>query len=170
MGAGPSDESLSSLGELELLGLWVQVMKALKQRGLVRSAGSTPLGGYAETLVARRYGTDVLQGQDDGYDVVDPATKSRLQVKARRYVAGASTTHFGEFDLFDQRRFDEFVGVVFNEDFTVRTAWRMPWTTVDLLAATVRGKRRLYIRSVLLASAEDASITEIQLDQGPHTS
>jgi len=48
MGAGPSDESFSSLGELALLGLWVQVMKAPKQRGLVRSAGSTPLGGYAE--------------------------------------------------------------------------------------------------------------------------
>jgi hypothetical protein len=87
-------------------------------------------------------------------------------VQGRRYATGSSTTHFGEFDLFDDQRFDEVVGVVFNEDFTVRNAWHMPWETVNRLAATVRGKRRLYIRDVEKAlAAGDETIGELQLDQ-----
>jgi hypothetical protein len=154
------------LSDLEVFARWTETMRELKRRGLIRSLGSNPLGGYAEALVARHYGTEPEVGRDKGYDVVRPDSGATVQVKGRRYARGSSTTHFGEFDLFAERRFNEFVGVVFDEDFTVRSAWHMPWETVDRLAATVRGKRRLYIRDVEKAiAAGDETITELQLDQ-----
>jgi hypothetical protein len=156
---------LGPLSDLEVFARWIEVMEELKRRGLVRSLNSTPLGGYAEALVARQLGTEPLTGRDAGYDVIDPANESRVQVKARRYSTGSATTHFGEFDQLEQHRFDEFVGVLFNEDFTVRAAWRMPWVTVDRLAGTVRDKRRLYIRDVEKA-VDDPTVAEFPIDQG----
>lgn len=117
--------------------------------GLVRSTRRSPVGEIAETLVARAVGTEVAGGRDEGWDVRD-AAGSRLQVKACRCEDVKADTQFGDLDLDPgNQRFNEFVGLVFDPDYSVRDAWRMPWSTVNKLARTVRGRRRLYVRDVI---------------------
>lgn len=75
--------NFTNLTDLEVFARWVEVMTELKRRSLVKSASSNPLGGYAESLVARYYKTAPLRGRDQGYDVVRPDTEKPVQVKAR---------------------------------------------------------------------------------------
>lgn len=151
---------LTKLDTLEVFGAWKETILELKRRGLVRSVNMHPLGGYAEYLVARHYGADLNTGRDSGYDLVRPDNEARVQVKGRHFEAN----QFGDFSKFRHRRFDEFVGVVFNEDFTVGSAWHMPWETVERLGRPVQEKHRLRLARVRRAIREgDETITELDL-------
>jgi hypothetical protein len=85
-----------------------------------------------------------------------------VQVKSRRYGPGSNPSHFGEFSEFEDRRFDDFVGVLFEADFTVRGAYVAPYEWVAERVKIVKGKHRLTIKSVLDA-ADD--LEHLQLDQ-----
>jgi hypothetical protein len=121
------------------------VAEELRRRGLITSLTSSFVGGYAEHLVARHFGTEPLQGQDEGFDLVRPDTEAKVQVKARRHGPDRAKTHFGDFGMLDQRRFDEFVGIVFAWDWSIEECWHMPWEAVDSLARVVMDKHRLYL-------------------------
>jgi hypothetical protein len=125
-----------------------EIAEELARRGLIQSLTSSPAGGYTEHIVARHFGTKPLQGQDDGFDLVRPDTGARVQVKARRHGPDKKKTHFGDFGLLEQRRFDEFVGVVFAYDWSVDEAWQIPWEAVDALAHLVQDKHRLYFTDI----------------------
>lgn len=165
-----ADEDTPSevLRHLEVFNRWIEVMNELRDLGLIRSTNSAPLGGYAEVLVARRFKTKPLTGQDHGYDLIradDIKSKVKVQVKARRDPGARKASHFDITQLGD-RRFDELVGVVFNHDFSVRVAWQMPWKTVDELARPSGRKHRVGIRAVEKRfAAGDETIKELDLNQ-----
>jgi hypothetical protein len=161
-------DDLRTLSDGELLRLLGAVPDELKRRGLVRSTRKSPTGELAEALVARTLGTEIEGGRDEGWDLKDAAGR-RVQVKGCRCPNVDATTQFGDMDLDpENQRFDDFVGVVFDPDYVVREAWRMPWATVERLAKTRYGRRRLYVRDVIRAVEEgDKSITKFDLGQDP---
>lgn len=153
--------NFDDLSDLDVFGLWVDVMRDLRRRGLSWS-GRSPLSDYAEFLVARFYGVEPLRGTTAGHDLVTPEGR-KIQVKARRYGAGSKPSHFGEFSELERQGFDEFVGVLFEDDFTVRSAHVAPYEFVVEQARPVLGKHRLYISS--LVNSPDPRVSLIELDQ-----
>jgi hypothetical protein len=149
------------LSDLEVFGHWAAVMRELADRGLIWS-GKSPLADYAELLVARHYGVEPLRGTNPGYDLVTPEGR-RVQVKSRRYGPGSKPSHFGEFSAFELERFDDFVGVLFEEDFTVRAAYLAPYQFVAEPVTIVKDKHRLNIAAV--RNSQDPQVSRLDLDQ-----
>lgn len=160
------DVDLRKLSVSELLKLLGELPFELMRRGLIRSARKNPTGELAERYVAQSLGTQPITGRDTGFDVVEPRTESRLQVKGSRLLTETTPAgqQWGDIEFLESDRFDEFVGVVLDRHYRVRYAWRMPRQTVQNLARTVRGKARLYVRDVQRAQANgDASIQDMEL-------
>jgi hypothetical protein len=147
-------QSFEGLTNRQVLQCGNDVAEELFQRGLITSLTSSFLGGYAEHLVARRFGTEPLRGSDAGFDLVRPDTQAKVQVKARRHGPDKTKTHFGDFGMLEQQRFDEFVGVVFGWDWSIEECWHMPWEAVDTMARLVNDKHRLYFTDARSAAQE----------------
>jgi hypothetical protein len=67
--------------------------------------------------------------------------------------------------MLEDKRFDEFVGVVFAWDWSIEEAWQMPWEAVRALAQIVKDKHRLYfkaIRDAALADAHNIALLELR--------
>jgi hypothetical protein len=146
--AVPDAERLvQELSDAELFAHWAATMRELKRRGVIRTDKS-PLGDFAEWLVARKYGVELEPGAaNTGFDL-RMTDDTRVQVKARRYTATGHTGHYGDIGQLNEHRFDEFVGVLFEEDFTLRGAWVTTWERVCVLARPVEGKHRLSIAAL----------------------
>ncbi len=81
--------------------------------------------------------------------------KRRVQVKSRRYGPGSNPTHFGDISNFEKEGFDDFVGVLFEADFTVRCAYLATYDWVSKNGTRVQGKQRVNIGSFLAAANAD---------------
>jgi hypothetical protein len=156
--AAPMD--FDGLTDLQVFGRWADIMLELARRDLIWS-GKSPLADYAEVLVARYYRVEPLKGTTPGYDLVTPEGR-KVQVKSRRYGPGSKPSHFGEFAEFEDRRFDDFVGVLFEADFTVRAAYRAPYPWVAARVRKVKDRHRLTIKAVLDGAD---SLERLELDQ-----
>jgi hypothetical protein len=157
---GPQPLDFNGLTDLEVFGRWAEVMRELAARGLIWS-GKSPLADYAELLVARHFGVEPLRGTNPGYDLVTKYGR-RVQVKSRRFAPGSKPSDFGEFSEFEDKRFDDLVAVLFEEDFTVRVAYLAPYAWVAERVKRVKDKYRLTIKAVL----DDAeNLERLELDQ-----
>jgi hypothetical protein len=94
---------------------------------------------YAAWLVCRRFqGERAPEG--GAYHVV--ASGERLQVRARKRHGRDplhSTIHFDPAE----RDFDMLVWVYFDDDYRVREAWRLPWTTLPRVLTPFKEEWRL---------------------------
>lgn len=151
--------SLSGLSNKQVLCRVNEVAEELFRRKLITSLTSSPTGGYAEYLVARYFDTEPLKGRDSGFDLIKPDTGVKVQVKARRHAPGRPTTHFGDFGMLEQQRFDEFVGIVFAWDWSIDECWQVPWESVLVMSRLVHGKHRLFLTDI--RRAEEAGIHDV---------
>lgn len=158
--ARPDPMDFADLTDLQVFGRWAEVMAELARRELIWS-GKSPLADYAELLVARHYGVEPLKGTTPGHDLVTTDGR-KVQVKSRRYGPGSKPSHFGEFSEFEDQRFDDFVGVLFEADFTVRIAYVAPYGWVAERVKRVKDKHRLTIKAML---DEADSLERLDLDQ-----
>lgn len=147
----PEDRSLSALTDEDLFAIWGNVMRTLKDRGVVRSTNRPLVGDYAETLAAAALAAERPGGPDRGVDLVRGET--RYQVKARLDPAGGTATHFDIANL-DEDRFDIFVGIVFGEDFQARGAWTVDRDVLVTLASPAGAKHRVKIKAIEKSFAE----------------
>ena len=96
---------------------------------------------YASWLVCRRFqGERAPSG--GAFHVV--ASGERLQVRARKRHGRDplhSTVHFNP----DERDFDMLVWVYFDDDYSVREAWRLPWEVLPRVLVPVRDEWRLMV-------------------------
>lgn len=152
---------MKQLEDLQLFAKWREVMEEMRRRGLIRSTNRPVIGDYAEVLVARALDAQRPPGPDTGVDLVTPDNIG-VQVKARRDPAGGRATHF-DITHLKERRFESFVGVVFREDFTVRSAWQMGWHLVDELATESGRKHRLRISEIERAAVQGLGAEAIEL-------
>ena len=156
---------LDDLKNTDLLRLWAKVMTALRDREVIRSSNN-PVGDYCERLVAYHYDAELETNSQAGYDLV--VDGQRIQVKGRRRIEHSSPSHYSVFRGIDQKKFDVFIAVHLNEDFTVDSAWTMPWRAVKRIsreAGYVAGHRLPIIQGAL-CDDKDVEALELKIVPG----
>jgi len=113
---------MKKIPTLKLLQHYNDIIKELKSRGILRTTNN-PLSDYAEYLVAEKLKLNLEVNSKKSYDATDYKTKKTYQIKARRITKPIKSFQLGIIRSLD---FDFLVVVIFNEDFTVSYACKMP--------------------------------------------
>lgn len=113
--------SYKNYTDLQLLKAYHLVLEELRGRELVRSSNS-PAGDYAEYLVCKALKLKPQTNSTAGYDAVDKQG-IRYQVKARRSLR---SRQLGAIRNLKDKNFDFLIGIIFNPDFTVKKAIKIP--------------------------------------------
>jgi hypothetical protein len=119
------------LDDAEVLQLLSRTMRELRDRELIRSENI--VGDIGEALAATHFSVTLETGSNRHYDL---RTREgvKVQVKSRRVTTHHPRVgHWSELHGVDEHGFEEFIGVVLNEDFSLREAWSVPWAAVSRL-------------------------------------
>ncbi|MBU1447546.1 MAG: hypothetical protein KKF58_04470 [Gammaproteobacteria bacterium] len=116
----------------ELLATHSKVLDELKQRQVIRSKNN-PTGDYAEWLVASKLGLVLEKNSAKGFDARD-LQGLRYQIKGRRVTSGNKSTQLGVIRDLEGKDFDFLVAVVFDENWQVHSAAKIPHQVVSLFA------------------------------------
>lgn len=144
----------------QLLTLHSAVLTELRRRRVCRSANN-PTGDFAEWLVAERLGLTLETNSAKGFDAVD-AAGTRYQIKARRREIGSRPTRLSPIRGLEALSFDVLIAVMFEPDWTVKFAARIPHAVVGEVATFkdyVNG-HVMHLRTGLLTRPGVQDITE----------
>lgn len=146
--------NLTALRTGELLALSRAILAELRKRGVIRT-GNAPAGDYAELLVRVATGGELAPNSQRSWDVLTPAGE-RLQVKAR-VVTNPASAGERQLSVFRSWDFDAAVIVLFDDEFRVWRAARLPVETLRDRARFVEHVRghRILARDELLDAGED---------------
>lgn len=126
-------KDLPDLSVPELLAAHSALIEELRHRGIVRSKNN-PTGDYAEWLVSSKLGLTLETNSAKGFDAVD-SSGARYQIKGRRITPDNKSAQLGVIRNLKGDDFDFLVGVVFDKDWTVLRAAKIPHRAVTGLAA-----------------------------------
>lgn len=143
----------ASVGELGRL--YRSILAELRRRGVIRT-GNAPVGDYAEWLVARASGGELASNtSQSSWDVEVPGGE-RLQVKSR-FVTNPGNAGERQLSPFRSWDFDAAVIVLFDDDFAVWRAAKIPQATVEANSRHVEHVNgyRVMARDPLLDAGED---------------
>jgi hypothetical protein len=125
MGYDPTSRSVR-----DLLGDWAAVMRALKDRGVIRT-NNNPVGDIAEYIVAAHYGGERAGFSQAGWDVKTPDGEL-IQVKGMRRTSTNKRTNLSPIR---DSQYDSVVVVIFDENFQVTEALKLTRAVVEELFA-----------------------------------
>lgn len=131
------------------LALSTAALEELRDAGVLRSRNSPP-GDYAEWLVARCTDGKLAPPSQPSWDVLTPDGE-RLQVKAR-VLSDPPTAGQRQLSSFRSWDFDACVVVLFEEDFRIGSATRLPRDVVEAASSSDAhvGGRRVMANAKLL--------------------
>jgi len=113
-----------------------EVWDELRRRGVLEGRPHRPAGEYAAYLIREKYGGHRI-GTKGPYHVASAAGQ-RIQVHGR-HVRGREPMWFAVQFRLDEREFDIYAPVLFDERYGVRHAWQMPWETLKLYVKRYAG-------------------------------
>ena len=113
-----------AISTFDLLGCFADILDELKQRGVVRTRNN-PVGDYAEWLVAQRLGLLLERNSKFGYDATN-TNGERFQIKARRLDPSNKSRQLSVIRNLDAGEFDYLIGLLFERNFTVKEAYKIP--------------------------------------------
>ncbi len=119
---------LSSFEVIELLQAYAAIIDELKARGIARTMNS-PVADYAEWLMATKLGLTLSANSKAGFDAQDK-NGLRYQVKSRRMSPKTKSVRLGSIRNLKDNPFDYLLGVIFDYDFHVPYAAKIPWKIV----------------------------------------
>jgi hypothetical protein len=149
---------LTELSPIQLLQLQANVISELKTREIVRTSNA-PLGDYTEWLVANVFDMTLQANSRAGFDALAINGK-RVQIKGRRLIQTNGSRQLGVIRNYDQNDFDELIAVLYNEDFSVREAYRIPHEVVGKYAV-FRAHQNGHILILNGAVLDDPEVEEI---------
>ena len=146
-----------NLGEMtvgELLSVSRAILAELRRRGVIRT-GNAPAGDYAELLVQRATGGELAPNSQKSWDVLT-SDGERLQIKAR-VVTDPRKRGERQLSVFRSWEFDAAVVVLFDDEFRVWRAARLPLETFQAAAQFVErvSGYRVFATDDLLDRGED---------------
>lgn len=115
---------LQKMGIKQLLQTQANIIQELKKREVVRTKNN-PVGDFTEWLVAQAYDLELANNSKAGYDAVDTAG-TKIQIKGRRVTADNPSRQLSAIRKYEKKDFDELIAVIFDEDFNIELAVRMP--------------------------------------------
>ena len=151
----------------ELLRCFANILDELKERKVVRTRNN-PVADYAEWLVTQQFGLSLERSSKRGYDAIDQNGK-RYQIKSRRLDPTNESKLLSVIRNLDTNEFDYLVGVLFNRDFTVKEAYKIPHSVIRehaRFSEHVNGYL-LHLQGEVLTAPGVENITEVL---GKHTS
>lgn len=152
-------ENLGNLTPAELLVAHSALIHELKRRGVVRSENN-PTGDYAEWLVSKQLGLTLAAKSEKGFDAVD-AEGFRYQVKSRRHNADNASSQLGVIRDLESQGFDYLIAVVFDAEWNVLRAAKIPYRLVNKLATFSKRQNGhiMHMRESILSEKEVEDIT-----------
>lgn len=117
-------DSLKAMDEQALLHLYADLMDELRDRELIRSSNN-PVADYAEKIAVETLHLERVRKEEKGYDAVDGRIK--YQIKGRRVTRHNDSRQLGVVRNLEDKLFDFIVAVIFNEDFSVKEIWKIPY-------------------------------------------
>lgn len=122
----------SELTIVELLATHSAVLDELRHRNVIRSKNN-PTGDYAEWLVSTKLGLTLQTNSSKGFDATD-LQGLRFQIKGRRVTSDNQSTQLGVIRNLEDKDFDFLVAVIFDANWQVRYAAKIPHQAVPLFA------------------------------------
>jgi hypothetical protein len=129
----PRAEALANLAIIELLTMHSAVLAELRGRGVLRSSNN-PTGDYTEWLVADRLGLHLNKNSEKGCDATD-ADGAKYQIKGRKLSQSNASTQLGVIRDLDKQEFDFLIAVIFETNWQVKCAVKIPHTAIATLAS-----------------------------------
>ncbi|HZJ50617.1 MAG TPA: hypothetical protein VFF07_07135 [Actinomycetota bacterium] len=120
--------SVEGMPTAQLLSTYRSILRELRKREVIRTTNA-PTGDYAEFLVARLLGVKLAPNSERSWDLRDQDDKT-LQVKSR-VVANPRTAGERQLSPFRSFGFDEMAIVLFDDDYRVWRAVRLPVTVAE---------------------------------------
>lgn len=151
--------NLGRLSSRDLLRTYAAVMRELRERDVVRSTNN-PVGDLAELLASRAFKLKLESKSTAGFDGVARGG-TRYQVKARRRTPENDSTQLSAIRNLGAKRFEYLLAILFDEDFSIERAFRIPRETVSKYArysAHVNG-HILSLRGAILEDARTKDVT-----------
>ncbi|MEX3555805.1 MAG: hypothetical protein VB131_04125 [Burkholderia gladioli] len=149
-GVGSTATDLAEASITDLLAAHCAVLEELKRRGVTRT-GNNPTGDYAEWLVASKLALRLAGKSSKGYDATDERG-ARYEIKGRRVTPQNRSTQLSPLRNLAGAHFDYLVGVVFDSEWRVMMAAKIPHKVVSTVAsyrAHVNG-HVMHLRSTVL--------------------
>ncbi|MFA6320280.1 MAG: hypothetical protein WCY36_00290 [Candidatus Omnitrophota bacterium] len=115
---------VSKLPLSKILILFGDLMDELKKRGVVRTRNN-PVADYAEWLTVRVFSLGIQTSSNKGFDAIDKKG-IRYQIKGRRLDASNPSRQLGVIRDLDKKGFDFLIAIIFNKDFTIHDAYKIP--------------------------------------------
>jgi hypothetical protein len=115
---------LKAFSDLELLRSYALILEELRLRKVVRTFNS-PIGDYAEGLVAKTLGLTLMANSNTGYDAVDP-NGTRYQIKCRRITPQNKSRQLSAIRNLENQDFNFLIVVLFNERIEIEKVLKIP--------------------------------------------
>ncbi|MFT0532408.1 DUF6998 domain-containing protein [Castellaniella hirudinis] len=150
----------------ELLKLHSAILQEMQQRGVLRTRNNI-VGDYTEWLVADRLNLQLCPNSMKGYDATD-ADGLRYQIKGRRTSATNKSRKLGVLRDLDTEPFDVLVAVIFDENWAVLSAFRIPFQAAKDLSkpSAHQNGHLLHAWASLLNHPEVTDLRELLSGQG----
>ena len=123
---------IKSFTTTELLQYYGQIIDELKTRKVVRTANS-PIGDYAEWLVANKLGLKLMTNSTQGYDAED-SSGIKYQIKCRRMTRINQSVQLSAIRNLHNADFDYLIVVLFNKLVEVERVLKIPHQIIDKYA------------------------------------
>jgi len=151
--------SIDSRTQADLLYAYAVIVEELRDRGLCRTKNN-PVSGYCEWLVSSRFNLTLQVNSNTGYDATD-GSGVRYEIKARRVTPGNPSLQLSVIRGLQQKHFDYLFAVIFEADFSIRYAAKIPHLVVTKYAAYREGVNGhvLCLRRNILECPEVEDIT-----------
>jgi len=128
--------SLKDFSPKELLQLTGKILDELSAREIVRTSNN-PVSGYTEWLVSNRLGLTLCGNSEKGYDSTDKAGV-KYEIKARRVTPTNKSRQLSAIRDIDGEHFNFLIAVVYNKDFEVILAVKIPRSVVVAKSSYVK--------------------------------
>ena len=148
---------MKALDEASLLRLYMEVLNAMKERKMIRSANAIT-GDLGERFVSERLGLNLVSNSVKGYDA-EHADGTKYQIKTRRITPQQPSRQLGAFRDLDERLFDYCIVVTLQEDFAPAEMWQVSHDVILKYAReTTRGFKRVVFSGQILKEAQRLSL------------
>lgn len=128
--------ALKDFSTKELLQLSGKILDELSARKIVRTSNN-PVSGYTEWLLSQRLGLTLCGNSEKGFDSTDNRGV-KYEIKARRVTPTNKSRQLSAIRDIEGEHFNFLIAVVYNKDFEVILALKIPRSVVVAKARYVK--------------------------------
>ena len=128
--------SLKDFSPKELLQITGKILDELTTRKIVRTSNN-PVSGYTEWLVSERLGLTLCGNSEKGFDSTDQRGV-KYEIKARRVTPANKSRQLSAIRDIEGEHFNFLIAVVYNKDFDVILALKIPRSVVVAKSSYVK--------------------------------